>query len=464
MPERYSLRRSNRVQKVKKQPLKGSPKDQIARIPILLEELDLDVSHAHKVWAPEIRPVLSQKKRSWKKWTKEEPLTDPAKLPRGWHMNEDDLAIDDIDGQIKRCHERIAENIMPDIFRQRLKEYTLAKDENEQMRLAETEKHPRSTDLSFDVIQRLHTLEAIKTDLEESRKKSKSSDASRQLLNINAILEAYRSKKLDWNDGLVTYWAKGVQICQPRNFDWDEFEIINSKYNHKGAFWTEGLDGPGPEPSYASLTAQPSQYQRKLTGLRLALRLPNTAWFAELDFVHDTGCSMMGIYKNDIATIMGPYSQLETNHPPVIGKARSRSSNGDIRARDIIEVEVTILDRNRRRMTAWSRIPCAISEGSWTPNSVPRLDGPILRDTLYTATAPDLQRFVYFANTAHDIQDVLPNVDLENNPPTIPTSYMSTVKAIKSPRIASPTPSHVAKQPGMMLPKIMPGPASGAPP
>ena len=118
------------------------------------------------------------------------------------------------------------------------------------MRLAETEKHPRSTDLSFDVIQRLHTLESIKTDLEESRKKSKSSDASRQLLNINAILEAYRSKKLDWNDGLVTYWAKGVQICQPRNFDWDEFEIINSKYNHKGAFWTEGV-------SYHAFNFQP---------------------------------------------------------------------------------------------------------------------------------------------------------------------------------------------------------------
>lgn len=34
----------------------------------------------------------------------------------------------DIDGQIARCHERIKENIMPAVFRQRLLEYETRKD------------------------------------------------------------------------------------------------------------------------------------------------------------------------------------------------------------------------------------------------------------------------------------------------------------------------------------------------
>lgn len=87
----------------------------------------------------------------------------------------------------------------------------------------------------MDVIRRIHELEGMKTDLEESL------DRSKQLPNIEALLEAYRSGQLDWNSGLVTYWSKGVQICQPRPFDWDEFELINSEHEGHQGFWTEGV-------------------------------------------------------------------------------------------------------------------------------------------------------------------------------------------------------------------------------
>ncbi|CAG8082191.1 unnamed protein product [Penicillium salamii] len=464
MPPRRGPRKSTRIQKSKKQPLTGSPKDQIARVPILLQELDLDVSHAHSSRASGGKQVRQPKRKTWTKWSKKNPLIDPEKLPKGWHMNEPDLATDDIEGQIKRCHERIAENIIPDIFKQRLKEYTIAKEENEEMRLTETQKNPGSKDLSFAVIQRLNVLEAMKADLEGARDASNPPHTLKQLTNINALLEAYRSKKIDWNDGLVTYWSNGIQICQPRNFDWDEFEVINSEYRDEGAFWTEGLDGPEPEPSYTSLTVGASGYSPKLIGVKLAIRIPNVPWFAEFDFVHDTGCTLMGLYRGDIATLLGPHASIASTHPPIIGRSEVRSSNGARRSREVIEVEITILDQNRQRMVAWTRVPCALIEGNWTPNAVPRLDGPVLRDLLYTATAPDLQRLYHFANTAADIQNVLPVLDLANNPPSLPDIYYTAIKRASDLGTASPTQLQISRIAGLPRPKDMPTAAPGAPP
>ena len=93
MAGKYNLRRSTRVSKQKSQSWNGSPKDQIARVPVILEELDLatpyvgsnQVSRKHKT---------QQRRKSWTKWAKRKPLTDPSKLPKGWHMNENDLEIE----------------------------------------------------------------------------------------------------------------------------------------------------------------------------------------------------------------------------------------------------------------------------------------------------------------------------------------------------------------------------------
>lgn len=102
--------------------------------------------------------------------------------------------------------------------------------------MAVFQKYPGSEELSPDVIERLHELEAMKTDLEIVR-----GGLSSQVPNINAIVEAYRSRKLTWTPGSITYWSNGVQICEPRAFDWDEFETINSEHRKDGAFWTEGV-------------------------------------------------------------------------------------------------------------------------------------------------------------------------------------------------------------------------------
>lgn len=88
--------------------------------------------------------------------------------------------------------------------------------------------------LSWNVALRLNTLEGIREHLREG------GDQYDQLANVEALIEAYRSGRLDWT-GLVTYWSKGVQLCQPRPFDWDEFEAINKKHNGSSAFWVEGV-------------------------------------------------------------------------------------------------------------------------------------------------------------------------------------------------------------------------------
>jgi hypothetical protein len=106
------------------------------------------------------------------------------------------------------------------------------------MRSSEFEKFPSSEKFSQDFILRIHELETMRTDLKNS------GDSSKQLQNIKALLSAYRSGRLDWNPGLVTYWSNGVQICQPRLFEWDEFELVNSEHEgNKGGFWTEGVSG-----------------------------------------------------------------------------------------------------------------------------------------------------------------------------------------------------------------------------
>lgn len=170
---------------------------------------------------------------------------------------------------------------------------------------------------------------------------------------------------------------------------------------------------------------------------------------------------MMGIYRDDIETIMGSYANDEEYKPPILGQHRARSSNGEFRIRDTIEIEVTILDQDRQRMTAWTRVPCAINEGTWTPKSVPRLDGPILRDLMYTATAPDAQRLFYLANTTADLMNVIPVLDLANNPPTLPDTYTAAIKL--NTKTSTKRPS--GQQSKVQRPtKAMPRAAPGAPP
>lgn len=88
---------------------------------------------------------------------------------------------------------------------------------------------------SWEVIQRLESLETIKSHLEEK------GDPCKELANVRAIIAAYKADQLQWDDR-VTFWCQGKQIAGPFEFSWDDFEKFNTEENRGGGgFWVEGV-------------------------------------------------------------------------------------------------------------------------------------------------------------------------------------------------------------------------------
>ncbi|KAJ5088574.1 hypothetical protein N7456_012190 [Penicillium angulare] len=210
------------------------PRQSTQRIRVKIEDLDLDKSY---VGCYPLNPQVSERAFRQPRWRhrREQPLIDEKKLPPKWSSDEPDLSESDIDGQIARCLERIDDNIMPHIFEQRLEEYKTTKAHREELAKVEPE------GLSWDVVQRINTLKALRKGLRRS-------DPNKQLSNVKAILAAYRTKSLEWT-GLVTYWSKGVQLSQPRPFDWDEHDVINMHHKADKSFWVEGVNDSFESPS-----------------------------------------------------------------------------------------------------------------------------------------------------------------------------------------------------------------------
>lgn len=88
---------------------------------------------------------------------------------------------------------------------------------------------------SEDVLERINTLKIIEKSLETEK------DKYNQLPDVKALLHAYRTHKLDWHGGLVTYWSHGKQLCEPRPHHWAEVEAINQKHKGWESFWVEGV-------------------------------------------------------------------------------------------------------------------------------------------------------------------------------------------------------------------------------
>ncbi|KAJ6131832.1 hypothetical protein N7471_007047 [Penicillium samsonianum] len=252
------------------------PRDENFAIDTLLP--DLTTSYVGRFKSP--AAPAGAKRKPWPRQSS--PMIDPEKLPPGWSMAEPDLDQNDVDAQIERCHVRIKENIMPHIFVHRLKGLKIS----QAKRIALTESEPGNH--SLDVLRRLEILRNMEVELQ-------SSDNFNQLPNVRALLQAYRGGMLHWNIGLVTYWFEGVQLCQPRPFSWDEFEVLNTHHSGKTGFWMEGLVGPGPTHSLVAigLNGVPPPDGFFVRAYEIAIRIPGTRWYAELEFLHDTGACMM---------------------------------------------------------------------------------------------------------------------------------------------------------------------------
>lgn len=139
----------------------------------------------------------------------------------------------DLDAFIKRCHERIEDGILPDIWIRKLRMY----EDEKQRQLKIIKSAPKGVDIAS--IQRVETLNIIKEDLEK-RKKS-DPEAQSKLVNVNAIIQAYHRKRLVWNFDTVTYWLKGHIIKGPKVFDWEECVQLYRKCRGGQDFWVEGV-------------------------------------------------------------------------------------------------------------------------------------------------------------------------------------------------------------------------------
>ncbi|KAJ5165598.1 uncharacterized protein N7500_007428 [Penicillium coprophilum] len=286
------------------------------------------------------------KRKAWPRQSS--PLIDPDKLPSGWSMAERDLAPHDLDAQIERCHVRIKENIMPHIFEHKLKVLEIWQASRNALVESEPGNH------SLEVFKRLEIPRNMEHELE-------SSDDFNQLPNVRALLRAYRGGMLHWNQKLVSYWSKGVQLCQPRPFNWDEIEVLNAHHSGRTGFWMEGLVGPGPTYSLAviGLSGQPPPNGTFTRMYMIAIRVPGTRWYAELDFIYDTRACIMSIFAGDLQNIIGR----STAEPPIMGLNTVEMAAGRKQTGSVIELEVTILDTDERRMTKWVRVHCQIDRG-----------------------------------------------------------------------------------------------------
>ncbi|KAJ5765676.1 hypothetical protein N7520_005235 [Penicillium odoratum] len=362
----------------------------------ILDVADLDLNKSYIPDIPPFSTVVARPPRQ-QRWIHpgRTPLTNVKDLPEGWNSKEPDLSEHDVDAQIKRCKERIVDNIMPQVFEQRLIEFQEVKKYRKSLYKGEP------SHLSWEVIQRIDALKGIRKDILKE-------DKHEQLSNSDAILDAYRKGKLTRNAGrtrLVTYWSKGVQLSQPRPFDWDEFDAINDLHKGEKSFWVEdfmhaihGLD----EGANAMVVIPENESCVNANVYQPALRIPGYNYWDEMNMIWDTGAGYMRLYEGDLITITG--SQRPENRPiRILGWARSVAGDGHVTNTPAVAIEVTLRNNRGKLMSPWVRTAACVQPGFYLPGRSSRLDGPWLRYSLYAGIAPDGRCEVIFATSRSEL-------------------------------------------------------------
>ncbi|KAJ5180250.1 hypothetical protein N7492_003460 [Penicillium capsulatum] len=374
-------------------------------------------------------PQRPSRQPRWR-WTGDNPQNNWSQLPKGWNPDEPDLDPRDLDARIDRCKERIEDNYMTYLFEEQLRVLQQAKRERRMMTAPYQE-----FGLDLDTIERLESLRIVKEALE------KQGDPHQELLNVKAIMAAYKSRHLKLNaKGLVTYWSYGKQLCDPREFSWDEFRQWNKKYTGDKGFWVEGRDGPDPLPLCAMTRRCPSMAGNKSYSLSFLVRLgPPLATNGardgalpelELDFMDDTGAAATCIFHDDMIKLMGQDPDGEHDHAPfkqVLGYSAVRNADGSRRAMLCVYAEVNMYNASRgvtgRRLMVEKWVPVGLfvdvrnSEGPNGPRE--RLSGRWFRHVLFTATAPETAQDMYISTHKSGLTEkkALPSIKREDVKP-----------------------------------------------
>lgn len=100
--------------------------------------------------------------------------------------------------------------------------------------------------------------------------------------------------------------------------------------------------------------------------------------------------------EDDLQFIACPCGHPTYPDIPVLGCELVRDASGNDKVMRVIELEATVLDGNEQRMTLWTRTHTCLnrSRGKKEMDKI-RLDGPLFRSLLFSATVPDRRRNLY---------------------------------------------------------------------
>ncbi|CAG8890964.1 unnamed protein product [Penicillium egyptiacum] len=308
------------------------------------------------------------------------PVTDPADIPKGWTSCDLDIAEDDVDGMIERCHWRINEGIMPDIWERKLKMYQNMKQRQTEMINSEP------AGVSWEVIQRLDSLERIKKDFDEFGNDNGNTP------NVIAIMAAYRSGDLVWSDdpGSVTYWAHGKMVAGPKKMDMEEFLDISRERGPHG-IWVEGVTVSIRNPNtWSKNTSEPT---------------------VQIPVLEDTGAAAMKICLSD-----QEYLERLSGAPlPVTSTTDMSTAAGLMRVNNVV-LQVNIFNNDEPMLPRWINVRACVGRD---PPDAPstRLSGVWLHHMLYCLSMPNNTNTMYMGT---DLQELLANVPLCNPAYAIP--------------------------------------------
>ncbi|CAI7565981.1 unnamed protein product [Penicillium glandicola] len=372
------VRSSKASSSTSKPAAKKGKKNQDPSLPHVALANDL-LKRGESLRVPEFPSLPTQTFEPPKEWgPRDEPITDPTKLPKGWNGSETDLADDDVDGQIQRCYRRIDEGIMPAIFEQRLEMYQDIKQRQIDMISSEP------PGLSWEVVQRLDCLKRVKASFDELGNDSGNTP------NVVAIMDAYRSGNLVWDKYTVTYWAHGKMVAGPKKMEVEEFLTLSSELGPHG-IWVEGMDDYKPQPLYLFFALPPASLSYATHRFVVSLRNPRTwatnTWehTIHLDVLEDTGAAAMKIFQAD-------RNQLEAMSGaslPVTGTTPMSTAGGLIQVDNVV-LQANIFHNSQPMLPKWIDIrACITRDPPGAPQTGDRLSGVWIHHVLYCLSMPD---------------------------------------------------------------------------
>lgn len=148
------------------------------------------------------------------------------------------MSNSDFDANIARCQERIETGILPDMYRRQLESF-------KQMKAVQDEKLALEPGLSVEVAERLYLLTGIEEFLmnperpESSRWSREADHAESDLINLRGLIQAYRSKEIEWHEGEVILFHKGKALGPWKEMTMQEITDACRAYGNE--VWVEGV-------------------------------------------------------------------------------------------------------------------------------------------------------------------------------------------------------------------------------